>query len=109
MKPTIKRQQKVIPPYQPGTNKRPISAANPSIYPFRKDHSSSNKENQYQKKLIEELTNKLAEQEKFIKTMGETGYPMTNKSGVGVNPSVVAEKDRRIRKLQNEIEEARKR
>lgn len=29
---------------------------------------------------------------------------MTNKSGVGVNPSVVAEKDRKIRKLQNDIE-----
>ena len=37
MKPTIKKQQKVMPPYQPGSNKRPISAVNPSIYPYRKD------------------------------------------------------------------------
>lgn len=51
--------------------------------------------------LIESLKKKVVEQEKYIKTMGQTGSPAIPK---GVSSSILAEKERRIRQLESEVQ-----
>ena len=56
--------------------------------------------------LIESLKKKVVEQEKYIKTMGQTGAPALQPRS-GVSSQALAEKERRIRELESEVHAAR--